>query len=119
MSARSSWSSGSWQPPPAPAIASYAEPTQAPDVTPVWVLLEEHLPHDPRQRRTVPDGLELTGRVRGFLRKPWYRCAGCGAWLGAVTFEVHYADGRARTEIYRDQLVHAGALLPRHDGRHL
>jgi hypothetical protein len=85
----------------------------------VWVELERHWIHDPAQRQTVPDGLDLTGRARGFLRRPWYRCARCGGWLGSVTFELHYADGRERTLIARDQLVHDNALSPRHDRRHI
>lgn len=28
--------------------------------------LEQHLPHDPTQHQTVPDGLDLTGHARWF-----------------------------------------------------
>jgi hypothetical protein len=34
-----------------------------------------------------------------------------------VTFELRYADGRERTQIFRDQLVDADALAPRYDGK--
>lgn len=81
MSSRSDGStSPGWRPPPAPAIASFIDPAKAPDVIPVWVALERHWIHDPAQRQTVPDGLDLTGRARG-------SCGGPG--IGALDAEAN------------------------------
>ncbi|MBO0875187.1 MAG: hypothetical protein J2P19_17540 [Pseudonocardia sp.] len=100
-----------WQPPPAPAIAGHAAPAEVPRVRPVWVLLEEVVRHDPAVASTVVDGLELTGRAKGFLRE--WRRGSRGDWVGVVNYEVHYADGRETTVWWQDQMVPAYALLPR------
>jgi len=104
-----------WQPPPAPAIARFAAPAEAPNVQPVWVLLEQVCVHDPAVARTVVDGLDLTGRAKGFLLE--WRRSSRGDWLGVVNYEVRYADGREATVWWRDQLVPAYALRPRIAGR--
>jgi hypothetical protein len=80
-------------------------------VRPVWVLLEELCRHDPALARTVVDGLDLTGRAKGFLVE--WRRSGRGDWLGVVNFEVGYVDGRAATVWWREQLVPGYALRPR------
>jgi hypothetical protein len=105
--------SENWQPPPAPAIARFAAPAAAPDVRPVWVLLEQVLRHDPAVARTVGDGLDLTGRAKGFLLE-WLRSSR-GDWLAVVHYEVHFADGRETTQWWRDQRVPGYALLPREE----
>ncbi len=86
--------------------------------TPVWVHLEQLFPrakHD--QRRTVGDGLDCTGRVRGELHR-WWRTAE-GVWLGQVSYELGYADGRDSWLRIEDQLIPATALRKRSDGKHL
>ncbi|HEX4361367.1 MAG TPA: hypothetical protein VH141_27775 [Pseudonocardia sp.] len=108
-------SSSSWQPPPPPAIAGFAEPTLAPNVRPVWVLLEEFCRHDPAFARTVPDGVDLTGRAKGFLLE-WVR-SGRGDWLGVVHVEVRFVDGREATQWWNEQRVPGYALLPREERR--
>ena len=102
-----------WQPPPPPAIANFAAPAEVPRVRPVWVLLEQVCRHDPALARTVVDGLDMTGRAKGFLSE--WRRSSRGEWLGVVNYEVRYADGREHTVWWRDQMVPAYALLPRSD----
>jgi hypothetical protein len=100
-----------WRPPPPPAIAGHGAPAEIPTVRPVWVLLEEVVRHDPAMARTVIDGLDMTGRAKGFLYE--WRRSSRGDWLGVVNYEVHYADGREATVWWREQLVPGYALLPR------
>ncbi|GAB3437400.1 hypothetical protein [Actinophytocola sediminis] len=86
----------------------------SPDLTPVWVRLDVTFPRGPdAPRRTVPDGLDLHGNVRGLL-SGWLRRKE-GDWLGVVNFAVPYADGRRNGPFLRDQLVPAEALTPRRD----
>jgi hypothetical protein len=58
----------SWTPPPPPAIARFASPARVPPVKPVWVLLDRLVAHDPTAYRSVPNGLDFTGRARGLLK---------------------------------------------------
>jgi hypothetical protein len=108
-------SSQPWQPDPPPAIARFAAPAEPLHVQPVWVLLEQVCVHDPAMARTVVDGLDMTGRAKGFLLG-WWRSSR-GDWLGVVNYEVRYADGREATVWWREQLVPAHALRPRTAGR--
>jgi len=73
--------------------------------------------HDPKNAATVIDGLDLTGRAPGTLLH--WRRSGRGDWLGIVHYTLSYIDGRAHRELFRDQLVPAYALEPRHDGKPL
>lgn len=107
--------SAGWQPAPAPAIARFAAPAEPPQARPVWVLLDKLCVHDPELARTVVDGLDLTGRAKGFLLG--WRRSSRGDWLGVVNYEVRYADGREATVWWREQLVPAYALQPRLAGR--
>jgi hypothetical protein len=81
-------------------------------ITPVWVRLDllcvraEDAP-----LRVVPDGLDMTGTVPGQL-SGWFRTVK-GDWLGIVDYAVPYADGRARREEFKDQLVPHYALAKR------
>jgi hypothetical protein len=102
-----------WEPPPPPAIAGFADPAEVPEVHPVWVDLEQVCLHDPAKARTVVDGLDMTGKARGMLLR-WQRSIR-GDWLGLVHYQVHYADGRPQPRIFRDQLVPGYALGPRTD----
>jgi hypothetical protein len=106
-------SSQNWQPPPAPAIAEFTSPSEPVRARPVWVHLEKVCPHDPAHARTITDGLDMTGRARGMLLD-WHRSAR-GEWLGVVHYQVHYADGRPKPLIFRDQLVPLHALEQRAD----
>lgn len=77
-----------------------------------WVdlgALYRRAPHAPRH--VVPDGLDLEGRVPGALRS-WVRSVN-GDWLGVVTFEIRYADGRRHNYLLSNQLVPAYALTKR------
>jgi hypothetical protein len=85
-------------------------------VTPVWVHLELLCPR-PDERRVVGDGLDWSGRVRGELRR-WWRTVD-GLWLGQVTYELGWADGRNSWLRIEDQLIPASALSPRHDGTYV
>jgi hypothetical protein len=101
----------SWQPPPIPAIAGFGQPAEVPDARPVWVLLDELCVHRGATERTVVDGLDFTGRAKGFLLD--WRRTGRGDWLGVVNYEVGYVDGRRSTVWWREQLVPGYALRPR------
>lgn len=61
--------------------------------TPVWVSLDRLYLHEPGCPTHVNGaGIHMTGEVRGVL-KHWiaeYR----GHWIGKVTYETQYADGR-------------------------
>ncbi|MDQ4093663.1 MAG: hypothetical protein M3143_09760 [Actinomycetota bacterium] len=86
--------------------------------TPVWVHLELLYPRPgDSRRRTVGDGLGWTGRVRGELYR-WWRTAE-GVWLGQVTYELGYADGRDSWLRVEDQLIPATALSKRLDGKRI
>jgi hypothetical protein len=40
---------------------------------------------------------------------------GLGDWLGVVSYQLHYADGRPQTVIFNEQIVPFYALQPRTD----
>lgn len=87
---------------------------------PVWVLLDLAFPpEDETRHRVVDDGLDLTGKARGSQRRNAWLRSRRGMWLGRVTFEVGYVDGRGKFLIFADQLVPARALLPSDDNRSL
>ena len=100
-----------WTPAPTPAIARFAAPAEVPYAHPVWVDLERLFRHQPEHARSVYDGLDTTGRVRGFLTERVR--AGLGDWL--VNYQLHYADGRPQPVIFNEQLVPSCALQPRTD----
>jgi hypothetical protein len=81
-----------WRPAPAPAIASFAAPAEVPYARPVWVDLERLFRYELEHARSVYDGLDTTGRARGFLIERVR--AGLGDWLGVVSYQLHDADGR-------------------------
>lgn len=81
---------------------------------PVWVLLDrlyERGPGQPEHHNAA--GVDLAGRVPGLLSRwiPTYQ----GSWVGQVTFEVEYADGRRHSLSLQDQLVPDYAFRPRED----
>ena len=82
----------------------------------VWVDLDRLWPA-PARRRVVIDGLDLTGHARGLIFR-WLRSAE-GVWIGLVSYEVGYRDGRRDRVLFRNQLVPAWALARRHDGQPL
>lgn len=89
---------------------------RTPKMTPVWVRLDTLFPPLPDSTRaTVADGLLLSGTVPGLLHG-WFRSS-TGAWLGAVNYEIRYADSRSQTVWLADQLVPREALTPRDDAR--
>jgi hypothetical protein len=100
-----------WTPAPAPAIASFAAPAEVPYAHPVWVDLERLFRHEPEHARSVYDGLDTTGRARGFLTERVR--AGLVDWLGVVNYQLHYADGRPQPVIFNEQFVPFYALQPR------
>ncbi|MBV9013428.1 MAG: hypothetical protein JO272_15555 [Pseudonocardiales bacterium] len=77
----------------------------------VWVDLNLAfpLPTDHRQR-VVADGLDLTGRVPGMLKR-WVR-GSRGEWYGVVWVRISDGAGDVRMTL-EDQLVPAAALSPR------
>ncbi len=77
----------------------------------VWIDLDVvfPLPADHR-RRVVGDGLELTGRVPGMLKR-WIR-GSRGEWYGLVWVRLCDGAGDVRLTL-DDQLVPAAALRPR------
>lgn len=77
----------------------------------VWIDLDVMfpLPADHR-RRVVADGLELTGRVPGMLKR-WIR-GSRGEWYGVVWVPLRDGAGDVRLTL-DDQLVPAAALRPR------
>lgn len=83
-----------------------------PVVTPVWVRLDAIYVRAPdAPQRTIPDGLDMTGEVRGHLYGWWPTVK--GNWLGVVNFEIPYADGRRHKLEVREQLVPDYALRKR------
>lgn len=102
-----------WQPGPAPAIAGFASPAPAPYARPVWVQLDQLFGNDPAHDQAVVDGLDLTGRTRGMLLG--WRRGSRGDWLGVVTYQIRYADGRAQVTVWSEQLVPVVALSKRAD----
>jgi hypothetical protein len=102
-----------WRPGPAPAIAGHGAPAVAPDARPVWVHLDLLFDHDAARDQAVVDGLDLTGRTRGMLLG--WRRGSRGDWLGIVTYQIHYADGRPQPTLWSDQLVPVTALSKRAD----
>ncbi|ONI78155.1 hypothetical protein ALI144C_32160 [Actinosynnema sp. ALI-1.44] len=85
-------------------------------VTPAWVRLDALYLRNPNTPiRTVGDGLDLSGEVRGHV-SGWWRTVK-GDWLGVVNFAVPYADGRRDRLELQDQLVPGYALRKRDDSR--
>lgn len=76
-----------------------------------WVRLDALMIRAPdAPRRTVVDGLDMTGAVAGRLTG-WFQAL-TGEWLAIVDFEVPYADGRRHVALV-DQLVPEYAIHPR------
>lgn len=87
-------------------------PIERPPLTPVWVLLDALCVRVPGMpHRLVPDGVDMTGRVRGLLVS-WHATAK-GDWLALVNFSVPYADEHRGKLKLTHQLVPAYALQPR------
>ena len=81
----------------------------------VWVDLDVAFPLPVgHRRRVVADGLDLTGRAPGMLKR-WVRGAR-GEWYGLVWLPVRDGAGDVRLTL-DDQLVPAAALSPRDAGR--
>jgi hypothetical protein len=77
----------------------------------VWIDLDVAfpLPADHR-RQVVADGIELTGRVPGMLKR-WIR-GSRGEWYGVVWVPISDGAGDVRLTL-DDQVVPAAALSPR------
>ena len=74
----------------------------------VWVHLELLCPRPADDRRRVMvDGVDFTTKAPGVLTH-WLR-TGDGGWLGLVTYEVAYVDGRHYKRKFEDQLLPAWA----------
>lgn len=95
---------------------TYMRSAPSPPCEAVWVKLDALWPAPP-QRRTVIDGLDFTGHARGMIYR-WVRSSD-GLWLGLVSYEVGYLDGRRDGALFLNQLVPASALSQRHDGKPL
>jgi hypothetical protein len=106
-------STSEWQPDPTPVIVEFGAPAPAPDARPVWVNLDLLFGRDPACDQAVVDGLELSGRTRGMLLR--WRRGSRGDWLGVVTYQIHYADGRPQPTLWSEQLVPVTALSQRAD----
>jgi hypothetical protein len=77
----------------------------------VWVDLDLAFPLPTGHRhRVVADGLELTGRAPGMLKR-WVR-GSRGEWYGVVWVRISDGAGDIRMTL-EDQLVPAAALSPR------
>jgi hypothetical protein len=77
----------------------------------VWVDLDVAFPLPAGyRRRVVADGLCLTGRVPGTLKR-WVR-GSRGEWYGVVWVPIRDGAGEVRLTL-DDQLVPAAALSPR------
>ena len=77
----------------------------------VWIDLDVAFPLPPdHRRRVIPDGLELTGRVPGMLKR-WVR-GSRGEWYGVVWVLISDGAGDVRLTL-DDQLVASAALTPR------
>jgi hypothetical protein len=77
----------------------------------VWIDLDVVFPLPAgHRRRFVADGIELTGRVPGMLKR-WIR-GSRGEWYGLVWAPLCDGAGNVRLTV-DDQLVPAAALCPR------
>ena len=95
---------------------TYMRSAPSPPCEAVWVHLDLLWPV-PQQRRTIIDGLDFRGRARGLIFR-WLR-TGDGLWVGVVSYEIAYCDGRPQRVLFRNQLVPGHALSQRDDGRPL
>ncbi|HET9256618.1 MAG TPA: hypothetical protein VFO16_15660 [Pseudonocardiaceae bacterium] len=78
---------------------------------PVWVDLDVAFPLPAHhRRRAIADGLALTGRVPGMLKR-WVR-GSRGEWYGVVWVPIPDAAGERRLTL-DDHLIPASALAPR------
>ncbi len=77
----------------------------------VWIDLDMMFPLPPdHRRRVVANGLDLTGRVPGMLKR-WVR-GSRGEWYGVVWVPISDGSGDVRLTL-DDHLVPAVALRPR------
>lgn len=77
----------------------------------VWIDLGVAFPLPPgHRRRVIADGLHLTGRVPGMLKR-WVR-GSRGEWYGVVWLPLRDGAGAVRLTL-DDQLIPAAALSPR------
>ncbi|MBV9060405.1 MAG: hypothetical protein JO296_08260 [Pseudonocardiales bacterium] len=84
---------------------------QAVRARPVWIDLDLAFPLSTgHRRRVVADGLILSGRVPGMLKR-WVR-GSRGEWYGLVWVPLRDGAGDIRLTL-DDQLVPAAALHPR------
>lgn len=78
---------------------------------PCWVRLNALYVRPPdAPRHTLPEGLDLDGEVRGLL-SGWHPNF-LGGFLGVVTYQIPYADGRRNKLQVFDGLVPDYALRP-------
>lgn len=84
-------------------------------LTDVWVRLDAiYVRVVGAPSHTVAEGLDMSGEVPGRLHG-WFPTVK-GDWLGAVDFEIPYADERRQPLHVPDQLVPSYALRPRREG---
>jgi hypothetical protein len=87
---------------------------------PVWVKLALVFPRCPDLPMPAqlphPRAVDVAAEVPGSLLQ-WLRTAG-GEWLGLVTYQLPFADGRHKRIYLERQLLPAYALRPRKYGSH-
>jgi hypothetical protein len=77
----------------------------------IWINLDVAFPLTPdHRRRVIADGLVLTGRVPGMLKR-WIR-GSRGEWYGLVWMPLRDGAGDVRLTL-DDHLIPAAALSPR------
>jgi hypothetical protein len=85
--------------------------SEVPRTRPVWVDLDMAFPLPGGHRpRLIADGLDVSGRVPGMLKR-WVRGMR-GEWYGLVWIALRDGAGNIRLTL-DDQLVPAAALRPR------
>ncbi|WP_245976515.1 hypothetical protein [Amycolatopsis palatopharyngis] len=83
-----------------------------PVLTRVWVRLDDLFARPPdAPRHVIATGLDVAGQVQGRLHGRFPTVD--GRWLGAVNYEISYADGRRDKLHLVDQLVPFYALQRR------